>query len=85
MRGSLLQWTIFKFCETTRSRKNSGSKNRVIAYPWRLPDDYFGGDGETRTLTGYPIRPSNVRVYQFRHIPVNIVSVMLYSFRAACR
>ncbi len=30
-----------------------------------------GGDGETRTLTACAIRPSNVRVYQFHHIPEN--------------
>jgi hypothetical protein len=27
----------------------------------------FGAGRETRTPKGYPIRPSNVRVYQFRH------------------
>ena len=26
-----------------------------------------GARNENRTHTGYPIRPSNVRVYQFRH------------------
>src|ERR1041384_4917103 len=26
-----------------------------------------GAEGGTRTPTGYPTRPSNVRVYQFRH------------------
>ncbi len=30
-----------------------------------------GGDGETRTLTDCSTRPSNVSVYQFRHIPRN--------------
>src|SRR5574341_2507530 len=27
----------------------------------------YGAEGGTRTPTGYPTRPSNVRVYQFRH------------------
>ena len=27
----------------------------------------FGARDENRTHTGIPIRPSNVRVYQFRH------------------
>ena len=32
---------------------------------WPLEID--GAEGGTRTPTGYPTRPSNVRVYQFRH------------------
>src|SRR5262249_50314306 len=28
---------------------------------------FRGGRGETWTRTGFPIRPSNVRVYQFHH------------------
>src|SRR5215210_2617398 len=43
-------------------------------------ENYFGGDGETRTLTGYPIRPSNVRVYQFRHIPIIMISAASQHF-----
>jgi hypothetical protein len=40
----------------------------------------FGGDGETRTLKGCPTRPSTVRVYQFRHIPVKILLAASYHF-----
>jgi hypothetical protein len=32
-----------------------------------LPLLLIGAEGRTRTGTGYPTRPSNVRVYQFRH------------------
>ena len=42
--------------------------------------EIFGGDGETRTLKGCPTRPSTVRVYQFRHIPVKILSAASYHF-----
>ena len=30
----------------------------------------FGADGESRTPTGCPIRPSSARVYQFHHIGI---------------
>jgi hypothetical protein len=29
-----------------------------------------GAEGGTRTRTGYPTRPSNVRVYQFHHFGI---------------
>ena len=31
-----------------------------------------GADGESRTPTGCPIRPSSARVYQFHHIGIYI-------------
>ena len=34
--------------------------------------DFFGARDENRTHTGIPIRPSNVRVYQFRHSRIAI-------------
>ena len=33
----------------------------------RRQDQSDGAEGGTRTPTGFPIRPSNVRVYQFHH------------------
>ena len=33
----------------------------------------FGAEGRTRTGTGFPTRPSNVRVYQFRHFGIEII------------
>ena len=45
----------------------------LLTFPY-ISIGIYGGDGETRTLTGFPIRPSNVRVYQFRHIPINFIS-----------
>ena len=33
-----------------------------------MPHDFFGAQGRTRTGTDFSTRPSNVRVYQFRHL-----------------
>ena len=43
-----------------------------------------GAEGGTRTRTGFPTRPSNVRVYQFHHfgMPVdNTTKKLLISIR----
>ena len=40
-------------------------KTRVSASLIRFQN---GAQGRTRTGTGFPTRPSNVRVYQFRHL-----------------
>ena len=37
-----------------------------------------GAQGRTRTGTGFPTRPSNVRVYQFRHLGRQPVTAKRY-------
>src|ERR1700693_1432518 len=40
----------------------------------RLSTSFNGAVGRTRTGMGYPIRPSNVRVYQFHHDGMSVTS-----------
>src|SRR6187551_3686107 len=40
-----------------------------------------GAEGRTRTGTGYPTRPSNVRVYQFRHFGSGMHESIFSSFQ----
>ena len=40
---------------------------RTLSLAFRTFIFRIGAEGGTRTPTGYPTRPSNVRVYQFRH------------------
>ena len=37
-----------------------------------------GADGESRTPTGCPIRPSSARVYQFHHIGILIIKKLFF-------
>ena len=49
-------------------------RSRQIEFDWDDEElDADGAEGGTRTPTGYPIRPSNVRVYQFHHFGVGII------------
>ena len=51
------------FCSKITSKSRIKGKNKT-AHRELL---FFGAVNENRTHTGHPIRPSNVRVYQFRH------------------
>ena len=48
----------------SREKLNEIQKDRVLA---RSFESSIGAEGGTRTPTSYLTRPSNVRVYQFRH------------------
>jgi hypothetical protein len=47
---------------------------------WTSSSKKVGAEGGTRTPTGCPIRPSNVRVYQFHHFGVDTASQQLPYF-----
>ena len=55
-------------CNTTEMRLE-GEKAEPVAKETKVLR-IVGAEGGTRTPTGYPIRPSNVRVYQFHHFGV---------------
>ena len=50
-----------------RRRRESGARRGACAWPEFCGKMRIGAEGGTRTPTGCPTRPSNVRVCQFRH------------------
>ncbi len=61
-------------------------KSRVPGVPGtRRTVRRVGAEGRTRTGTGYPTRPSNVRVYQFRHFGIEEHSSMRRRTRRTAR